>query len=236
MSETTTAPKKKYQYFFSPKGVSVYPKLIAADYKFKKEFGEFSTKLTHKLTQAGVQELIKAIDAEAEKSLEAMAKELDGKKDKRGKAIVAKLCEDLPYFINEEDGTATFSYKMSASYKDKKTGQIVNKRPNLFDANGTPIKDFAKLNIGGGSELVVNFYFQHWNTEKLGAGVRLNMSDVQIVTLKEFTRDPGFAKQEGGFVNAPDTSGNDAADDQDASTPDNEGTDASNQSPDPENF
>jgi hypothetical protein len=233
MSDATSSPKKKYQYFFSPKGTSVYPKLITADYKFKKEFGEFSTKLSHKLTQKGVQELIKAIDAEAEKSVEAMAKEVEGKKDKRGKAVAAFLCEDLPYFINEEDGTATFSYKMSASYTDKKSGLLVKKRPNLFDANGTPIKDFAKLNIGGGSELIVNFYFQHWFTEKLGAGVRLNMSDVQIVTLKEFTRDPGFARQEGGFVNAPDTSGNDAADDQDA-TPDSEGTDAG--SPDPENF
>ncbi len=200
------APRKKYQFYFSPPGVSVYPKLIVPDTKFKAE-GEYSTKITHKLTQPGVQDQIKMIDTELEKSLKLMEEEFSGKKDKRGKAVVAKLCEDLPYFINEEDGTVTFSYKMKASYTDKKTGQVVNKRPNLFDANAQPIRDFAKLNIGGGSELVINFFCQAWNTEKLGAGVKLAMQDVQILKLVAFTRDPGFAKHEGGFVNAPDTSG-----------------------------
>ncbi len=230
------APRKKYQYYFSPKGVSVYPKLIVPDTKFKPE-GEFSTKLTHKLTQPGVQDLIKLIDAEAEKSLEAMEKEFEGKKDKRGKAIVAKLCEDLPYIINEEEGTATFSFKMKASYKDQKTGQVINKRPNLFDSNAQPITNFSKLNIGGGSELVVNFFIQHWNTEKLGAGVKLALQDVQILKLVAFTRDPGFARQEGGFINAPDTGGNDQPEDESNTPPDTsyDATSDSNE-PDPSNF
>ncbi len=235
MSNATTSSKKKYQYFFSPKGMSVYPKLITPDTKFKPE-GEYSTKLIHKLTQPGVQELIKTIDAALEASLQLMEKEIveQGRKDKRtGKAIVAKQCEDLPYFINEDEGTVTFSYKMKASYQDKKTGATVNKRPNLYDANGTPITNFSKLNIGGGSELIVNFYIQPWNTDKLGAGVKLAMQDVQIVTLKEFTRDPGFQKQEGGFINAPDTSGND--DSEDAAVEEGS-TDGAVGSADPENF
>lgn len=203
--DNKTAPRKKYQYYFSPLGISVYPKLIVADTKFKAE-GEFSTKLKHDIAQPGVQELIKVIDAELDKSLALMEKEFKGKKDKRGKAIVAKLCEDVPYIVNEEEGTCTFSYKMKASYKDKVTGAVINKRPNLFDSNGSPITNYAKLNVGGGSELVVNFFIQPWCTEKLGAGVKLSLQDVQIVKLVEFTRDPGFAKQQGGFINAPNVS------------------------------
>lgn len=234
MAESKTAPRKKYQYFFSPIGVSVYPKLIVADTKFKPE-GEFSTKLKHKLSQSGVQDLIKVIDAELEKSLALMQEEFGGKKDKRGKAIEIKLCEDIPYLINEEEGTGTFSFKMKASYTDKKTGEIVHRRPNLFDSNGTPIKDYAKLNIGGGSELVVNFFIQPWCTEKLGAGVKLSMQDVQIVKLVEFTRDPGFAKQQGGFVNAPDTGGQDVADTADNDQANYEAS-SEGQTADPENF
>lgn len=237
MADQKTTPRKKYQYYFSPLGVSVYPKLIVADTKFKAE-GEFSTKVKHKLTQPGVQELIKTIDAELDKSLALMKEEFGGKKDKRGKLIEIKLCEDIPYLVDEEAGTVTFSYKMKASYKDKKTEQIINKRPNLFDSNGTPITNFAKLNVGGGSELVVNFFIQPWCTEKLGAGVKLSMQDVQIVKLVEFTRDPGFAKQQGGFVNAPDTSGNDVPADASADPDDSDhGSSASEgTSPDPENF
>jgi hypothetical protein len=129
---------------------------------------------------------------------------------------------------------------MKASYKDKKTGAVINKRPNLFDSNSTPITNYAKLNVGGGSELVVNFFIQPWCTEKLGAGVKLSMQDVQIVKLVQFTRDPGFAKQEGGFINAPDTSGGvtdpndgsaDPTDSDNTYDSSSEGT-----SPDPENF
>ncbi len=236
MADKTTTSKKKYQYYFSPKGTSVYPKLITPDTKFKPE-GEYSTKLKHPLSQPGVQDLIKMIDGELEKSLKLMEKEFEGQKDKRGKAIVAKLCEDIPYLINEDEGTVTFSYKMKASYKDQKSGLIVHKRPNLFDSGGTPIKDYQKLNIGGGSELVVNFFVQAWNTEKLGAGVKLAMQDVQIVTLKEFTRDPGFAKQEGGFINAPDTSGNYQPEDESGDPgPSYDAASEGDANKDPENF
>ncbi len=239
MSNAKASSKKRYQYYFSPIGKAVYPKLITPDTKFKAE-GEYSTKLEYSLTDPkvakGTQDLIEMIDREMEKSLEIMAQDLkdNPRKDKKGKFIEAFLCEDAPYIVNEDEGKSTFSFKMKASYKDKKTGAVVNKRPNLYDANGSPITNFQKLNIGGGSLLVVNFYIQHWFTDKLGAGVKLAMQDVQIVKLVEFSRDPGFQKNEGGFTNAPDTSGNDDSETADAQTAEYETQDAGKS--DPENF
>lgn len=204
MSEQKTT-RKKIDYFFTPPGKSVYPKLITPDTKFKAE-GEFSTKLEYSLTDEsvakGVRDMIERIDRELDRSLKIMEKDLqeNPRKDKKtGKAIVAKLCEDLPYFVNDEVGTATFSYKMKAEYKDK-DGNIIKREPVLVDANGEKILNRTKLNIGGGSILIVNYYIMPWFTDKLGAGVKLALCGVQICKLVKYERDLGFSKQEGGYV------------------------------------
>lgn len=210
--------RKKLDYFFTPRGVSVYPKLITPDTKFKPE-GEFSTKLEYSLTDPkvakDVQDMVQRIDKALDESLKIMEKEVVGKKDKKtGKPIVAKLCEDLPYFVNEETGKATFSFKMKASYKDK-DDNIVRREPVLVDANGEKILNRTKLNIGGGSILIVNYSIMPWYTDKLGAGVKLALGGVQIVKLVKYERDLGFTKQEGGYVQ--EKSDADAATDNDES-------------------
>ncbi len=241
MADTKT--RKKLDYFFTPPGKSVYPKLITPDTKFKAE-GEYSTKLEYSLTDEKtskeVRDMIERIDRGLDASLKIMEQDLrdNPRKDKKtGKAIVAKLCEDTPYGVNEEAGTATFSFKMKAEYKDKE-GNIIKREPVLVDANGEKILNRKAINIGGGSILIVNYYIMPWFTDKLGAGVKLALCGAQIVKLVKYERDLGFKKQEGGYTQEKSdvdaATGNDEAECNDPDPTDNDAP--TNTSETPEDF
>jgi hypothetical protein len=193
--------------FVSPRGRAEYPYLNpkSPDTKFKKG-GEWHVKLVSDINDEQAVALKKTIDAtQAEtfkKAKAAHAKALSATTDtaklKKLKAVKVELCEDLPYHVDEAEGTITFSFKKKAS-GERQDGTKWKSNLPLFDAKGAPItKD---IRIGGGSELKVSYEEpEGFFNPKLGAGVTLRMEGVQILVLREWSRDAasmGFQPEEG---------------------------------------
>lgn len=222
----------------SPRGTAQYPHLDPKrpDDKFKKE-GQWHVKLTCDLDDPKAKEIIKAIDECAAASLKAaeamhaaaLKKETDKAKVKKLKAQEVKMCADMPYSVDEEENTVTFSFKKLAS-GEKKDGTKWKGSLPLYDAKGNPIVKPVK--IGGNSVLKVSFQdFEPFNpsnkgtagffTYKLGAGVTLRMEGVQVLELREWTRDAksmGFEEEEGYDGSADDTDATSDTDDDSTET------------------
>ena len=182
--------------FVSPKGVAVFPHLTVADTKFKKE-GEYHVKVRYSKDDAEeyakAEALVQEIDAFAAEYLkQTIEKEKDPKKRK-----AIKLCDDMPYSIDEETGDISLSFKMKASGEDSK-GNKWTRRPALFGADGKPLADDVK--IGGGSIIKVSYgnkpkdgpfqpFFGWFANAKVGVTVTLRMIAVQVLELRAFERD-----------------------------------------------
>lgn len=179
--------KQKRPTFTTPRGRAIYPRLDSPDTKFKAE-GVYRTKLAIPTSLA--EGLIEEIDkAHAAAQVEAKEKNPKEKKIKES---------TLPYETNPDNEDETvFNFKMSASFKDKKTDEIVNMKPGIFDAKGKPVSP----RIGGGSILRVNFEMLPYFTKLAGAGVSLRMKGVQVLELKEWgggdAASYGFETEEG---------------------------------------
>jgi len=177
---------KKYQV--TPPGTLEHPWLTNPDFKYKKEAGEYHTKLILGAKESS--KFRKAIDAEIAESLAAAKKaaaekkaEKTGKVKKKGAGKV-KLCEDKPY-VELEDGTFSFNFKMKASGESKKTGEKWTQAPALYDAKLNRL-DPAEVKIGSGTEAIVSYEISQFFTEKLGAGVTLRLGGVQVLKLVEW--------------------------------------------------
>lgn len=108
---------------------------------------------------------------------------------RKGKAVLKPYEGNLPYFEND-DGTVTFKFSCYGSYTDKKTGENRDIPLKVFDSKGKPIADVP--NISGGSELKVKFTMIPYGwTSVAGASVKLQLSSVMLVTLKEFGASSG---------------------------------------------
>lgn len=202
------------------KGVLVFPHLNAADYKFKKETGEYSTK--HRQDSAEGAPLKAEIDAlmlESVKVAEvahakAIAEETDPTKKKKLMKFKVKMADNPPYDEDEEAGTITFNFKMTASGTSRKTGEKFTQAPLLVDAKLKTL-DPAKVKIGGGSVAKVSYSAEMFPpTPVVGAGVTLRLYGVQILELKEWSRDGaslGFDSEEGGFEAEDETADGAAA-------------------------
>lgn len=186
--------KKKAERFVSPKGIASYPYLTKPDTKFNTE-GEYKVSL---LVSGG--DASKAIDFLTEQHKAAVSK---AKKENAGKRVKES---ELP-FIENDDGTVTFKFKMKAKVTPKK-GDTFEQKPALFDAKGKPLTGETK--IGGGSVVKVCYEVVPYYTAIAGAGVSLRLKAVQIIELKEYSgggnaESYGFGEEEGFEASEEDT-------------------------------
>ena len=180
------AEKKKAERFVSPKGIASYPYLTNPDTKFNPD-GEYKVSLIVAGDDAS-----KAIDFLTEKHNASVAQ---AKKENAGKRVKEG---ELP-FIENDDGTVTFKFKMKAKVTPKK-GDPFEQKPALFDAKGKPLTGEPK--IGGGSTIKVSYEVVPYYTAIAGAGVSLRLKAVQIIELKEYSgggnaESYGFGEEEG---------------------------------------
>ena len=180
------AEKKKVERFVSPKGIASYPYLTNPDTKFNPD-GEYKVSLIVAGDDAS-----KAIDFLTEKHNASVAQ---AKKENAGKRVKEG---ELP-FIENDDGTVTFKFKMKAKVTPKK-GDPFEQKPALFDAKGKPLTGEPK--IGGGSTIKVSYEVVPYYTAIAGAGVSLRLKAVQIIELKEYSgggnaESYGFGEEEG---------------------------------------
>lgn len=180
------AEKKKAERFVSPKGTASYPYLTKPDTKYNSD-GEYKVSL---LTAGDDASKVIAFLTEKHEAAVAQAKkENAGKRVKEG---------ELP-FIENDDGTVTFKFKLKAKVTPKK-GDPFEQKPALFDAKGKPLTGEPK--VGGGSTIKVCYEIVPYYTTLAGAGVSLRMKAVQLIELKEYSgggnaKSYGFGEEEG---------------------------------------
>ena len=180
------AEKKKAERFVSPKGIASYPYLTNPDTKFNPD-GEYKVSLIVAGDDAS-----KVIDFLTEKHNAAVAQ---AKQENAGKRVKEG---ELP-FIENDDGTVTFKFKMKAKVTPKK-GDPFEQKPALFDAKGKPLTGETK--VGGGSTIKVSYEVVPYYTAIAGAGVSLRLKAVQIIELKAYSgggnaESYGFGEEEG---------------------------------------
>ena len=186
--------KKKAERFVSPKGIASYPHLTKPDTKFNPD-GEYKVSLIVAGDVAS-----KAIDFLTEQHEAAVAK---AKKENAGKRVKES---ELP-FIENDDGTVTFKFKLKAKVTPKK-GDPFEQKPALFDAKGKPLTGEPK--VGGGSTIKVCYEVVPYYTAIAGAGVSLRLKAVQIIELKEYSgggnaESYGFCEEDGFEAGEDDT-------------------------------
>jgi len=174
----------------TPRGVAVYPHLTQPDTKFDSD-GIYHIKVQQPLDVGSpLQDVLDAavaqcvVDTKKDLNAKIAATSDKAEKQKLTKLLAkAKPCENLPYAIDEEAGTITFSFKMNATGK-KKDGTPFTRKPALFDAAGVPLS--AEVKIGGGSVVRVSYELNPFFTALAGCGVSLRLYAVQVIELKEF--------------------------------------------------
>ena len=198
----------------APRATAKWPKLTEPDYGTKdypKPDGEYSVKLVWDENDPALlafQKRIQPYFDEAEKNAQA---EFDAlKKPQRDKLGSLKMNPVFTPIYDADDnptGQVEMKMTMKASGEVKKgprAGKKWQRKPALFDALGRPIK--SKVEIWGGSELIVSFTFQEGGYFIAGTGaggLKLQLEAVQIVTLRQggerSASDYGFGAIEGGF-------------------------------------
>lgn len=210
---TDTTPRPTYTKVMTPKGTLVYPSLNKPDFKFKKDFGEFSARI--RLGPDESAPLIEKINAEMQKALAAAKAELDEKlaaaKTGQEKAKAKKLIADLklidPPFKpavdddGDETGEYVFNFKMPGGFASKKEKDSEGKpktiamRPDLFDAKGKPIKNPPP--IWGGTVAIVAGELRPFLNPKAECGVSLRLRAVQVIELRSGGGGGGSASEYG---------------------------------------
>lgn len=195
--------KKKRDNRNSSAGIAVYPRVSGEpDTQFDPE-GTYSIKVRHTATDEKAIALKAEIDARMKATLAEAKKEYPTKvaeaKAKKAKPPKAPELASPPYFVDEESGDITFTFKMKASGVSKKTNKPWSRKPALFDAKGTPIT--GDIRLGGGSEVKVSFEPSDFYKPLTGAGVSLRLNAVQVIKLVEWSGGTassyGFTEEEG---------------------------------------
>ena len=205
-----TEKRKALEKFITPKGTAVYPQLTKPDTKWKSE-GEYSAKI--RLSEEDAAPLLAKIEKIMEENFKEVKAGLLADKDPKtkGKSIAAAKAlkmADVPYkrvvdAEGEETGELEFNIKMKASYINKEK-EVVPMTPKLFNAS-TPPKPLPKgVQIWGGSIIKVAGEFNPFYTAKVGAGISLRLSAVQVIKLVSGSGGGdassfGFGGEEGGF-------------------------------------
>lgn len=186
MTKKKYAPSRKG---LSPAGIAKFPKLNVPDTKFNDD-GVYQTQLLLEPEEAAP--LIEAIDAIYEENVQYWAEE-------KGKAVKAIKKADKPYKeetdheTGEPTGKIEFRFKRPAKVKSRKTGIVTEKSVLLVDRYGKPFK----LEVTGGSTIVVNYEAYGWYVDAHGCGVTLKCLAVQVLEHREWGGDPTSAEDAG---------------------------------------
>lgn len=193
----------------TPKGDALFPFLCTPDTRFNED-GVYQVGLI--VDEEAAQPLCKKLDAMLKDSKQ---KALKGLKPAKKKSFDVNPVYAPEYDEDEnETGNIIFKFSSYATYKDKRTGEIKEISPTLFDAKGKVIK--KKINVGNGSVIRVNFSPKaYYMASTNRAGVKLYLNAVQIIELVEYGASAeamGFGEEDGFDVDDIDDSGFDADD------------------------
>lgn len=199
--------RSDYPQLITPKGVAVWPSLNSPDFKYKKEFGEYSVKLRIAPDAPGLDEFREAAEDLVNKAYEAKADEL--KREKKGAILKAlKKVDPLKVEVDPETGEETgFLYiraSMNAGGRRKKDDSVWSQKPDYFNAKGHTLKNPPK--IGGGSELKLGVRLRdYFMAKEKEIGVSFDLEAAQIITLKEWggsrtADDYGFGEEDGDEI------------------------------------
>jgi hypothetical protein len=180
----------------TPRGSLIYPHLTTPDTKFKAE-GEYRTRF--RLDGEEAQQFIEKVDAFYDLAIEKVADErLEDARTKakdpakfdavKNRARILKELKraDKPYKAilddnGDETGAYAFTFKQKATFK-LRTGEIIAKKVDLFDAANKPI---AKgVAIYGGTIARIAFEALPFFTPAVGAGLTMRLNAVQVLELK----------------------------------------------------
>lgn len=199
----------KRKVLFSALGVAApYCYLQKPDFghgDFKSDRGVYKVVLTcdtdHPRTQAMINEIVAAHEADYEERLAEY--KANPPKAKPGKKPLKPYVGDMP-FVDNEDGTTSFTFKCYASYTDKKTNEVKPIEPAIVDSQGKRIRGDRPA-ISGGSELKIKYtLFPYGWSAIAGASVKLQLDSVMLVKLVEYAggEDSEWADEaeEGGYV------------------------------------
>lgn len=183
----------------SPAAIAVYPRLNRPDTKYH-ELGTYSADVRLDMSLQATKDLLNTISAEYKAHTGSAHPKKPIRKDK----------EAVFYFEQNEDGSYimdTVILKLRAkNVRVKKTGEIWDRKPKLFDSKGKPLN--AEVKVGGGSTLKVAFEIDLGTVQKTGDKFcRLIPTAVQVINLVEYgTADDasayGFGEEDG--YDAPD--------------------------------
>lgn len=105
-------------------------------------------------------------------------------KAKPGKKVLKPYEGDMP-FVDNEDGTVSFNFKSYASFKDKKTSEMVERKIVVVDGRGKRLPVVPA--IAGGSEGKAKFSLVPYSfTAVAGASVKLQLDSLMLLKLVEF--------------------------------------------------
>ena len=178
----------------TPKGTAQYPWLNQADTKFS-ELGDYKVNLI--VPAAEAKEFVTTVtDARKEAAQAEKAK-------KMAPLPIEKEYDDQ----GNETGNLIIKCKVS-NKRSKKTGEVWDRKPALFDAKLHPIND----KIGGGSTLRLSVELYFWKSASLGMGVTIQPLAVQVLNLVEYSSgtsadDFGFEEEDGFEGNNEETDG-----------------------------
>ena len=151
---------------------------------------------------------------EFQATLEQMFEEFCARKEIEMRRKVKVGDDAMPWYAEtdrdtgEETGNIIIRAKMKAAYVSKRTGQVVEQTPKVFDATPTPMVPIPP--IGAGTRAKLNVTPSCWYNGGKGAGLTLYLNAVQVLELKEkgggttadafgFDTAPGFHRQESEF-------------------------------------
>lgn len=198
----------KRKVFTSARGVAEpYCYLAKPDFgsgDFKNERGVYKVSLTVSNDDPRCQEMIDEIVEVHEANYKARLEEYEANPPKpvRGKKPLMPYFGDMP-FMDNGDGTTTFSFKCYGSYTDKKTGENKPIYLAIVDSKGKRIRG-ERPAISGGSELKIKYtLFPYGWSAVAGASVKLQLDSVMLIKLVEFgggEDDWGDEVEEDGYV------------------------------------
>jgi len=194
--------KSKRVRITTPKGIAKFPRLSSPDTKFNPD-GEY--RVTLLLDPEKDKEFLDELDAMADAAVQKAQEE-----NKKYRKVMQR---QEPYKMEldqdgEETGKVEVKFKMRAHVKSK-DGKEYSFAPALFDAQGKPI-DPAKINIGGGSIIRVNFTPNPYFVAATKAvGISLQLNAVQVLELVQYNGGDaasfGFEQEEGFSVDDIDS-------------------------------
>jgi len=190
--------KKRAPRYVTPEGSSLFARLFTPDFEYKKELGAYNIILkvgddAGPVTLKGepVGDLKDFIDAAVEKAYAAA--QAEAKPNKKAKIIKAfPYEEDLDRDTGQPTGLTNFKFGTNACYKDKHTGNLVQKQLTVIDAHKNDLE--RNNEIGHGSEIKVCFEMQPYYIAATNTSyLKLYLVAVQVLELAQFS---GGAKNE----------------------------------------